>query len=150
MRRPRPLPQLVGSHVVNLRVSGRVRMQTEGTRSKIVGLRVQHRVNGDVVDHGVVDLAADAWSGDLVQLAQALPASAQILHFRLGYLPKLRLANVLPRLVAAIRSPSEKCEKNVSGECKVLGPVTLRWILGIYKKRTLVDRATEATSISKW
>lgn len=108
VRRPRPLPQLVGSEVVRLRVSHRVRVQSEGARPEVVGLRAQHRVDGDVVHLGVVDLAADAGRGDLVQLAHALPAPAQVLHFRLGHLPELRLADVLPGLVAAIRRPSEK------------------------------------------
>lgn len=105
MRWPRPLPQVVRLEVVRLR-SDRVRVQPQRARAQVVRLRAQHRVDGDVVQLRVVDLAAHAGRGDLVELAHALPAPAQVLHFRLGDLAQLRLADELAWLVAAGGSPS--------------------------------------------
>lgn len=83
-------------------------MQPERAWSQVVRLRAQHGVDRDVITLRVVDLAADARRGDLVQLAHALPASTQIFDFRLGDLAEFRLADVLSRLVAASRCPSGK------------------------------------------
>lgn len=83
---------------------------------QIEGLRVKDWVGGDVVDHGVIVLLADAGHGDLVEFAHALQTSSEILNFGLGDFTKLGLADVLAGFEAVAGCPSvEPRPTDVSG-----------------------------------
>lgn len=72
-------------------VSYRIRFASVGSRPvqrgpEVEGFRVVDWVGGDVIGAGVVDLAADAGGGDLVDLAHTLPASSQVFQLCLRHL----------------------------------------------------------------
>lgn len=107
---PRSLLQLIRSQIV---LGGRTRVHPGamsvltpriGVGTQIVRLRMVYRVHSDVIHHhGIIDLPADAWCSDFVDLSHSLPAAAQVLHFGLWHLLQFSLADVVTSFDAVAR-----------------------------------------------
>lgn len=106
----RSLLQLIRSQIV---LGGRTRVHPGavsvltpriGVGTQIVRLRMVYRVHSDVIHHhGIIDLPADAWCSDFVDLSHSLPAAAQVLHFGLWHLLQFSLADVVTSFDAVAR-----------------------------------------------